>query len=105
MYVADEAVAAQRHIGLVGVFEVLRLVLPQAALVTAAAAALSYTAAASADKSSPKTCIMDSAPQPMSTPTIPGTILSVMVIVVPIVQPMPAWTSGIMRILQPAKAG
>ena len=37
--------------------------------------------------------------------TIPGTILSVIVIVVPIVQPMPAWTSGIMRILQSAKAG
>lgn len=29
-------------------------------------------------------------PQPMSTPTMPGTILSVMVIVVPMVQPFPA---------------
>ena len=44
-------------------------------------------------------------PQPISTPTMPGTTLSVMVMVVPMVQPSPAWTSGMMRIFESAKAG
>ena len=43
-----------------------------------------------------------SMPQPMSTPTRLGTTLSPMVRVVPMVQPTPAWTSGMMRILLPA---
>ena len=43
-------------------------------------------------------------PQPISTPTMPGTTLSVTVMVVPIVHPIPAWTSGMMRIRLPAKA-
>lgn len=43
-----------------------------------------------------------SMPQPMSTPTRLGTTLLVMVIVVPMVQPLPAWMSGISRIRLPA---
>jgi hypothetical protein len=35
---------------------------------------------------------------------MPGTTLSEIVIVVPMVQPFPAWTSGIMRILHPANS-
>ena len=38
-----------------------------------------------------------SMPQPISTPTRLGTTLSVMVIVVPMVQPAPAWMSGMSR--------
>ena len=45
-----------------------------------------------------------SMPQPISTPTMPGTILPLMVMVVPIVQPLPACTSGIMRIVQSLNA-
>ena len=41
-------------------------------------------------------------PQPMSTPTRLGTTRSVMVMVVPMVQPAPAWMSGISRIRLPA---
>ena len=41
-------------------------------------------------------------PHPMSTPTMLGTALSVMVMVVPMVQPRPAWTSGMIRIRDPA---
>lgn len=44
-------------------------------------------------------------PQPKSTPTIFGTILSITVIVVPIVQPFPAWTSGMIRIFEPIENG
>ena len=36
-------------------------------------------------------------PQPMSTPTMLGQTLSVTVMVVPTVQPLPACTSGIIR--------
>ena len=45
---------------------------------------------------------MVSMPQPMSTPTRLGTTLSVMVMVVPMVQPAPACMSGMRRILLPA---
>ncbi len=40
-------------------------------------------------------------PQPMSTPTRLGTTRWVMVIVVPTVQPAPAWISGIIRMRLP----
>ena len=40
-----------------------------------------------------------SIPQPISTPTVFGTIRSLMAMTVPIVQPMPAWASGIIRIM------
>ncbi len=36
-------------------------------------------------------------PQPMSTPARLGTTLSVMVMVAPMVQPVPAWISGMSR--------
>ena len=41
-------------------------------------------------------------PQPMSTPTRFGTTLSRTVMVVPIVQPLPQCTSGMMRMLAPS---
>ena len=44
-------------------------------------------------------------PQPMSTPTMLGQTLSVTVIVVPTVQPLPAWTSGMIRTRLPAVSG
>ena len=42
-----------------------------------------------------------SIPQPMSTPTRLGQTLSVTVMVVPTVQPLPAWMSGIIRMRLP----
>ena len=41
-------------------------------------------------------------PQPMSTPTMFGTTLSRMVMVVPMVQLAPVCTSGMMRMVLPA---
>jgi hypothetical protein len=44
-----------------------------------------------------------SMPHPMFDADHPGTIYPVMVMVVPMVHPLPAWTSGMIRSLQSAK--